>query len=418
MHAARTAGLIASGCTKTGVMTFRTRRTKSLYPAVAPSASAGLTGILGILVSADRAARTFDPRINGVTVSYAEELRHILVVGSDGTLAEDVQPLARVNVSCIAGTGIRARRGSSGGGGRMSLDFFVGPRTLAFAREAASRAIHCLDAREAPAGEMDVVIAPGWAGALLHDAIGHCLEADFILRKTSVFSGLIGRRVASEGCTLIDNGKIPGRRGSLNVDDEGQPTQKTVLIENGILTACLTDKLRARLMDIPITGNGRRESYEHAPMPRMTNTYMMQGNEDPEDIIRSVTRGIYIANLGGGQVDIANGRFVSSITEAYLIENGHRTAPVNAANLIGFGADLLSRITMVGSDLKFDDGVGTCGKDGQSIPVGVGNPTLKVEGLSVGYTATRGVWKRVEPILACGPLQENFGRSGVTTDSH
>jgi len=282
-------------------------------------------------------------------------------------------------------------RGSSGGGGRVDLGFFLHEKTPEhFAAEAARQALLQLDAREAPAGEMPVVLGPGWPGVLLHEAVGHGLEADFNRKKTSAFAGLQGQRVASDKCTVVDNGTLPSRRGSLNVDDEGSPTQNTVLIEKGILKGYLADKLSARLMGIADTGNGRRESYEHIPMPRMTNTYMLAGDEAPEDILRSVSRGIYAANFGGGQVDITNGKFVFSASEAYLIEDGHITAPLKNCTLIGNGPDVLTRVSMVGNDLKLDEGVGTCGKDGQSVPVGVGIPTLKVDWITVGGTAKAG----------------------------
>jgi len=340
-----------------------------------------------------RAARAYDPRIKEVRASYGDELRNILVVGSDGTFAEDSQPLARMNVSCIAKTeGGNSARGGSGGGGRVALDFFFGEKTPEyFAKEASRQAILQLDAREAPAGEMEVVLGPGWPGVLLHEAVGHGLEADFNRKQTSAFAGLIGKRVASEKCTVVDNGTMPWRRGSLNVDDEGEPTQNTMLIEKGILKGYLSDKLSARLMGMADTGNGRRESYEHIPMPRMTNTYMLAGEDDPQDIIRSVRRGLYAVNFGGGQVDITNGKFVFSASEAYLIEDGQITAPIKGATLIGNGPDVLTRVSMVGNDLKLDEGVGTCGKDGQAVPVGVGIPTIKVDRLTVGGTAKKDV---------------------------
>jgi len=338
----------------------------------------------------DAAARAYDPRIKKVRASYADELRNILVVTSDGTIAEDSQPLARLNASCIAKSEQQSGRGSAGGGGRVALDFFFGEKTPEhFAKEAARQAILQLDAREAPAGEMEVVLGPGWPGVLLHEAVGHGLEADFNRKKTSAFAGLVGRRVASEKCTVVDNGTMPWRRGSLNVDDEGQPTQETVLIENGILKGYLSDKLSAKLMGISDTGNGRRESYEHIPMPRMTNTYMLPGQDDPEDIIRSVKHGVYAVNFGGGQVDITNGKFVFSASEAYMIEDGKITAPIKGATLIGNGPDVLTRVSMVGHDLQLDEGVGTCGKDGQAVPVGVGIPTIKVDRLTVGGTARK-----------------------------
>ncbi len=390
LHAARTAALIASAPSKTGVTGFQQKPARSLYPVTLPSVDAEITAKVELLMRADRTARAFDPRIKEVRASYADELRNILVVGSDGTFAEDSQPLARMNVSCIAKTEGNSGRGTYGGGGRIALDFFFGEKNPEhFAKEASRQAILQLDAREAPAGDMEVVLGPGWPGVLLHEAVGHGLEADFNRKKTSAFAGLIGKRVASDKCTVVDNGTMPWRRGSLNVDDEGQPTQETVLIENGILKGYLSDKLSSKLMGLADTGNGRRESYEHIPMPRMTNTYMLAGQDNPEDIIRSVKNGIYAVNFGGGQVDITNGKFVFSASEAYLIEDGHVTAPIKGATLIGNGPDVLTRVSMVGNDLKLDEGVGTCGKDGQAVPVGVGIPTLKIDRLTVGGTARR-----------------------------
>jgi TldD protein len=392
LHAARTAALIASGPAKTPVVGFTQKAARSLYPVTLPSVDAEITAKVELVMRGDAAARAFDPRIKEVRASYADELRHILVVASDGTFAEDSQPLARMNVSCIAKTEQQSGRGSAGGGGRVALDFFFGEKTPEyFAKEASRQAILQLDAREAPAGEMEVVLGPGWPGVLLHEAVGHGLEADFNRKKTSAFAGLVGRRVASEKCTVVDNGTMPWRRGSLNVDDEGQPTQETVLIENGILKGYISDKLSARLMGISDTGNGRRESYEHIPMPRMTNTYMLPGDDNPEDIVRSVKHGIYAVNFGGGQVDITNGKFVFSASEAYMIEDGKITAPIKGATLIGNGPDVLTRVSMVGNDLQLDEGVGTCGKDGQSVPVGVGIPTIKVDRLTVGGTAKKDV---------------------------
>jgi TldD protein len=390
LHAARTAALIASAPAKTPVAGFQEKPARSLYPVTLPSVDADLTAKVELLARADKAARAYDPRIREVRISYADELRQILVVASDGTFAEDAQPLARLNVSCIARSDSNSARGSAGGGGRVALDFFFGEKSPEFfAQDAARQAILQLDAREAPAGEMEVVLGPGWPGVLLHEAVGHGLEADFNRKKTSAFAGLVGKRVASEKCTVVDNGTMPWRRGSLNIDDEGQPTQNTVLIEKGILKGYLSDKLSARLMGIADTGNGRRESYEHIPMPRMTNTYMLAGEDTPEDIVRSVKRGLYAVNFGGGQVDITNGKFVFSASEAYLIEDGKITAPVRGATLIGNGPDVLTRVSMVGNDLKLDEGVGTCGKDGQAVPVGVGIPTIKVDRLTVGGTAKR-----------------------------
>jgi TldD protein len=394
LHAARTAALIASAPAKTTVTGFQQKPARSLYPVPLPSVDAEISSKVDLLMRGDHTARAFDPRIKEVRASYSDELRNILVVGSDGTFAEDSQPLARMNVSCIAKTEASSGRGTSGGGGRVALDFFFGGPENAktpefFAKEAARQAILQLDAREAPAGDMEVVLGPGWPGVLLHEAVGHGLEADFNRKKTSAFAGLIGKRVASEKCTVVDNGTMPWRRGSLNVDDEGQPTQETVLIENGILKGYLSDKLSAKLMGLSDTGNGRRESYEHIPMPRMTNTYMLAGQDDPGDIIRSVKNGVYAVNFGGGQVDITNGKFVFSASEAYLIEDGQITAPIKGATLIGNGPDVLTRVSMVGNDLKLDEGVGTCGKDGQAVPVGVGIPTIKIDRLTVGGTARK-----------------------------
>ncbi|ABF43760.1 microcin-processing peptidase 2 [Candidatus Koribacter versatilis Ellin345] len=388
LHAAKTAALIASGPAKTPIVNANELRKKAdLYPITSGVLGSDVLGKLELVKRSDEAARSYDSRIQEVRVSYADELRKILVIGSDGTFAEDVQPLSRMSVFCIAKNDLGSARGSAGGGGRVGSEYFEGEASPEhFAKEAARQAIIQLDAREAPAGEMEVVLGPGWPGILLHEAIGHGLEADFNRKKTSAFAGLMGQRVASEKCTVVDNGTMPSRRGSLNVDDEGNPTNNTVLIENGILKGYLTDKLSARLMGMANTGNGRRESYEHIPMPRMTNTYMLAGQDDPEDIIKSVKYGVYAVNFGGGQVDITNGKFVFAASEAYLIENGQVTAPLKGATLIGNGPDVLTRVSMVGNDLKLDEGVGTCGKDGQSVPVGVGIPTLKVDRLTVGGT--------------------------------
>jgi len=387
LHAARTAALIASGPAKGPVVGLTDRPVHNLYPVPLPSVEADVMAKVDLVNRADKAARAYDSRIKEVRVGYADELRRILVIGSDGSFAEDSQPLARLNVMCLAKSGNETQRGTAGGGGRVALDFFLTEKTPEhFAREAARQAIIQLDAREAPAGEMEVVLGPGWPGVLLHEAIGHGLEADFNRKKTSAFSEMMGRRVASDKCTVVDNGTMPGRRGSLNVDDEGNPTANTVLIEKGILKGYLTDKLSSRLMGMSNTGNGRRESYQHIPMPRMTNTYMLAGGDAPEDIIRSVKRGVYAVNFGGGQVDITNGKFVFSASEAYMIEDGKITAPLKNATLIGNGPDVLTKVSMVGSDLQLDEGIGICGKDGQSVPVGVGIPTLKVDRLTVGGT--------------------------------
>lgn len=388
LRAARTAALIARGPAQQPIQGFKENRPHQLYQVSSPSVDADVAAKLQLVMRADAAGRVYDPRIVQVRAGYSDELRQILVVGSDGTFASDVQPLARLSVQCIAKNGESSSKGTSGGGGRLSIDYFLTEKTPeVFAAEAARQAIIQLDAREAPAGEMEVVLGPGWPGILLHEAIGHGLEADFNRKGTSAFSGLIGKRVASEKCTVVDNGMLPSRRGSINVDDEGSPTQETVLIEKGILKGYISDKLSAKLMGMPDTGNGRRESYEHIPMPRMTNTYMLSGQDSPEDIIRSIHRGVYAVNFGGGQVDITNGKFVFSTSEAYLVENGKVTAPLKNCTLIGNGPDALTKVSMVGNDLHLDEGVGTCGKDGQSVPVGVGIPTLKLDSMTVGGTA-------------------------------
>jgi TldD protein len=388
LHAAKTAAMIASGPAQQPIVGLTDKPAHNLYPVPLPSAEADVLAKVDLVQRADKAARDFDPRIHEVRVSYADELRRILVIGSDGSFAEDAQPLSRMSVFCIAKSEASgSARGSAGGGGRVALDYFQGEASPEhFAKEAARQAIIQLDAREAPAGEMEVVLGPGWPGILLHEAIGHGLEADFNRKKTSAFSGLLNQRVASDKCTVVDNGTMPGRRGSLNVDDEGNPTSNTVLIEKGILKGYLADKLSSRLMGIPNTGSGRRESYQHIPMPRMTNTYMLAGQDAPEDIIKSVKHGVYAVNFGGGQVDITNGKFVFSASEAYMIENGRITSPLKNATLIGNGPDVLTKVSMVGSDLQLDEGVGTCGKDGQSVPVGVGIPTLKIDRMTVGGT--------------------------------
>jgi TldD protein len=387
LHAAKTAAMIASGPAKTPVVDLKENRRHDLYPIGVSSVDTDIQQKLNLVMRADAAARAYDSRIKEVRASYADELKRMLVIASDGTFAEDVQPLTRMSVFVIAKSGDNSARGTAGGGGRYALDFFTTEKTPEhFAKEAARQAIIQLDARACPAGDMEVVLGPGWPGILLHEAIGHGLEADFNRKKTSAFAGLLGKRVASDKCTVVDNGTVPGRRGSLNVDDEGNATSNTVLIENGILKGYIADKLSARLMGLPNTGNGRRESFEHIPMPRMTNTYMLAGQDSPDDIIRSVKRGLYAVNFGGGQVDITNGKFVFSASEAYLIEDGKITAPVKNATLIGNGPDVLTRVSMVGNDLQMDEGVGTCGKDGQSVPVGVGIPTLKVDRMTVGGT--------------------------------
>jgi TldD protein len=391
LKAARIAARIASGPAHVSTVGLTTVESpNNLYHVPVPSTERDLTEKLDLVQRGDGAARAYDPRIRQVRVSYGDQVRHILMAGSDGRVVTDLQPLVRLGVFTIAQENGNLQSGSSGGGGRVGLEFFQGDNSPeSFAREAARQAVVQLAAREAPAGEMEVVLGPGWPGILLHEAIGHGLEADFNRKGISAFCGRVGQRVASELCTVVDDGTIPGRRGSLNVDDEGAPTERTVLIENGILRGYLQDRLSALVMKSTRTGNGRRESYEHIPMPRMTNTCMLAGSEDPQEIIRSVRRGLYAVYFGGGQVDITNGKFVFSASEAYLIEDGKVTAPVKGATLIGDGPTVLTRVTAVGNDLRLDPGIGTCGKDGQSVPVGVGIPTIKVSRLTVGGTAPR-----------------------------
>ena len=388
LKAARTAALIASGPQTERVQGFTERPGPQLYPVAGATVDAEIAAKLALIARADRAARAFDSRIVQVRAGLNDELRRILIAASDGTFASDTQPLARFNVAVIAkDVSGEISRGSSGGGGRVTLDFFTDEKSPEhFAEEAARTAILQLGAKAAPAGEMEVVLGPGWPGVLLHEAVGHGLEADFNRKKTSAFAGLLGKQVASSKVTVVDNGTMPGRRGSLNVDDEGNRTQETVLIENGILRGYLSDKLSSRLMGMPNTGSGRRESYQAIPMPRMTNTYMLNGEDDPADILRSVKRGLYAVNFGGGQVDITTGKFVFTASEAYLIEDGVVTAPVKGATLVGNGPESLKHVSMVGNDLALDEGIGTCGKAGQSVPVGVGMPTIKLDRMTVGGT--------------------------------
>jgi TldD protein len=391
IHTAKTAALIASGPAKQPIHGFLDsnidKPLADLYPVPLGGFDLDLAARIEMLQRADRAARAFSPNVIQVRASYSEELRRILVAASDGAFASDTQPLCRLNVFVIAKDDQNTTRGTAGCGGRAGLEIFTGSKSPeSLAREAARGAILQLGAVPAPAGEMEVVLGPGWPGILLHEAVGHGLEADFNRKKTSAFAGLIGQPVASSKVSVVDNGTMTGRRGSLNIDDEGSPTQETVLIENGILKGYLTDKLSARLTGAANTGSGRRESYQCIPMPRMTNTYMLAGDDSPEDIIRSVRHGLYAVNFGGGQVDITNGKFVFSASEAYLIEDGKITAPVKDATLIGNGPEALKYVSMVGHDLKLDEGIGTCGKAGQSVPVGVGMPTIKLDKMTVGGT--------------------------------
>ena len=358
-----------------------------LYGPLDPLASLADADKVRLLEQVEAEARKQDARVKQVMASLSGSQEAVLIVRSDGTLAADIRPLVRLNVTVIVEQNGRREQGSAGGGGRYAYQYFIDQEmALGYAREAVRQALVNLEAGPAPAGTMQVVLGPGWPGILLHEAIGHGLEGDFNRKGTSVFSGRIGEKVASEQCTVVDDGTLVNRRGSLNIDDEGTPTQKTVLIENGILKGYMQDTLNARLMGVAPTGNGRRESYAHLPMPRMTNTYMLAGNYDPEEIIASVNKGLYAVNFGGGQVDITSGKFVFSASEAYLIEGGKIGRPVKGATLIGNGPDVLTRVTMVGNDLQLDSGVGTCGKDGQSVPVWVGQPTLRIDGLTVGGT--------------------------------
>ncbi|GAA0222314.1 metalloprotease TldD [Castellaniella daejeonensis] len=362
-------------------------RPHELYAAVNPVDSLSAPDKVALLERVERMARAADPEIIQVMAGLAAEYDVILVAGSDGRLVADVRPLVRLSLTVIAERKGRREMGHGGGGGRTGLAYFTDEVLRGYVERAVHEARVNLEARPAPAGQMAVVLGSGWPGILLHEAVGHGLEGDFNRKGSSVFSGRIGERVASRGVTVVDDGTLADRRGSLNVDDEGHPTQRTVLIEDGILRGYMQDSMNARLMKQAVTGNGRRESYAHLPMPRMTNTYMLAGRDDPEDIIASVDRGLYAVNFGGGQVDITSGKFVFSASEAYMIENGRVTYPVKGATLIGSGPEAMGRISMIGNDLALDSGVGTCGKEGQSVPVGVGMPTLRIDGLTVGGTA-------------------------------
>jgi TldD protein len=358
----------------------------ALYAPQDPLASLGAPEKVALLERLERSARRIDPRVTQVMASLAGEYEVVLVARSDGMQAADVRPLVRLSLQVIVESGGRREQGSAGGGGRFDYGYFTDAVLDDYAQKAVQQALINLEARPAPAGTMTVVLGPGWPGILLHEAVGHGLEGDFNRKGTSVFSGRIGERVAARGVTVVDDGTIAQRRGSLNVDDEGNPTRHNVLIEDGVLRGYLQDALNARLMGVAPTGNGRRESYAHVPMPRMTNTFMLNGDRDPEEIIASVERGLYAVNFGGGQVDITSGKFVFSASEAYMIENGKPTYPVKGATLIGNGPDALTRVSMIGNDMRLDTGVGTCGKEGQSVPVGVGQPTLRIDGLTVGGT--------------------------------
>ncbi|MDQ6619338.1 MAG: metalloprotease TldD [Pseudomonadota bacterium] len=365
----------------------QTAVSRSLYSPRDPLVSLEDPAKVSLLERVEQIARKRDPRVVQVMASLAGEYEAILVARSDGFVAADVRPLVRLSVHVIVEENGRREQGSAGGGARSDYTFFTDALAAEYAEKAVDQALLNLSARDAPAGNMVVVLGHGWPGILLHEAIGHGLEGDFNRKGTSAFSGRIGQRVASRGVTVVDDGTIEGRRGSLNIDDEGTPTQRTVLIEDGILTGYMQDRLNARLMQVTPTGNGRRESFAHLPMPRMTNTVMLSGTHDPEEIIASVENGLYAVNFGGGQVDITSGKFVFSAAEAWKIENGKLAYPVKGATLIGNGPDALTRVSMIGNDMALDPGVGTCGKDGQSVPVGVGQPTLRIDGLTVGGTA-------------------------------
>ena len=359
----------------------------NLYLPIDPIASLPDATKIHMLETIEKYARALDPRITQVMAGLSGEYEVVLIARQDGLQAADVRPLVRLNIQVIAEQNGKREQGYAGGGGRFDYAYFSDDILRDYAQQAVHQALVNLDAKPAPAGNMTVVLGPGWPGILLHEAIGHGLEGDFNRKGSSAFSGRIGERVGAPGVTVVDDGTIEKRRGSLNVDDEGTPTQRTVLIEDGILRGYLQDSLNARLMGVQPTGNGRRESFAHIPMPRMTNTYMFNGDKDPQEIIKSVKNGLYAVNFGGGQVDITSGKFVFSAAEAYMIEDGKVTYPVKGATLIGNGPDVLTRVSMIGNDMKLDGGIGVCGKEGQSVPVGVGQPTLRIDGLTVGGTA-------------------------------
>jgi len=385
--AAKATRAIARHGGRNNVPAVRLGDERRLYPPVDPLASLPDTAKVALLEKLERMCRAKDPRVSQVMASLGGVYEVMLVARSDGVVAADVRPLVRLSVTVIAEQNGRREQGSAGGGGRTDYAHFTDEVLAEYAERAVSQALVNLEARPAPAGTMTVVLGPGWPGVLLHEAVGHGLEGDFNRKGSSAFTGRIGQRVAAKGVTVVDDGTIPGRRGSLSVDDEGNATTRTVLIEDGILRGYIQDSLNARLMKMPLTGNGRRESYQHIVMPRMTNTYMLGGDRDPQEIIASVPKGLYAVNFGGGQVDITNGKFVFSASEAYMIENGKLTHPVKGATLIGNGPESLTRVSMIGHDMALDTGVGTCGKEGQSVPVGVGQPTLRIDGLTVGGTA-------------------------------
>ncbi|MET3441913.1 TldD protein [Variovorax paradoxus] len=389
LDAARTVRSISSAGRTARVKTpaRKIASSRSLYNGVDPISTLDSTAKVKLLERVEKLARSRDPRVAQVMAGLASEYDVVLVARADGTLAADVRPLVRLSVTVIAEQNGRREVGSGGGGGRFGLAYFTDEQIAEYVDQAVKAALTNLDARPAPAGEMTVVLGSGWPGILLHEAIGHGLEGDFNRKGSSAFSGRIGQRVAAKGVTVLDDGTIADRRGSLNVDDEGNASQRNVLIEDGILKGYIQDSLNARLMKVKPTGNGRRESYAHVPMPRMTNTYMLGGDKDPKEIVASIKKGLYATNFGGGQVDITSGKFVFSASEAFWVENGKIQYPVKGATIVGNGPDALTRVTMMGNDMALDSGVGTCGKEGQSVPVGVGQPTLRIDGLTVGGTA-------------------------------
>ena len=389
LDAARTVRTI-SAATKSGRVKTATKKiasARSLYTGLDPIATLDSTAKVKLLEKVEQMARAKDPRVAQVMAGLASEYDVVLVARADGTLAADVRPLVRLSVTVIAEQKGRREMGSAGGGGRFGLAYFDDAVITHYVDEAVKAALTNLAARPAPAGEMTVVLGPGWPGILLHEAIGHGLEGDFNRKGSSAFSGRIGQRVAAKGVTVLDDGTLADRRGSLNVDDEGNTSQRNVLIEDGILKGYIQDAMNARLMGVQPTGNGRRESYASIPMPRMTNTYMLSGDKSPEEIVAGIKKGLYATNFGGGQVDITSGKFVFSASEAFWVENGKILYPVKGATIVGNGPDALTRVSMIGNDMKLDSGVGTCGKEGQSVPVGVGQPTLRIDGLTVGGTA-------------------------------
>ena len=389
LDAARTVRSISS-VAQTGrvrVATKKIAKSRSLYQDLDPIATLDSAAKVRLLEKVEQLARAKDPRVAQVMAGLAGEYDVVLVARADGTLAADVRPLVRLSVTVIAEQNGRREVGSAGGGGRFGLAYFDDAQIAKYVDDAVRSALVNLESRPAPAGEMTVVLGSGWPGILLHEAVGHGLEGDFNRKGSSAFSGKIGKRVAAKGVTVLDDGTIADRRGSLNVDDEGNTSQRNVLIEDGILNGYIQDSMNARLMGTAPTGNGRRESYAHIPMPRMTNTYMLGGDKQPEEIVASIKRGLYATNFGGGQVDITSGRFVFSASEAYWVENGKILYPVKGATIVGAGPEALKKVSMIGNDMALDPGVGTCGKEGQSVPVGVGQPTLRIDGLTVGGTA-------------------------------